>query len=278
MPSPVIEDGIFSLFYYFLTAHQEKILLVCDIGNTHIKIGLYRNQKLSNIWRLPSDLHKNRSEYSRLLADKLTEAGIDSDSVHHAAISSVVPDLTEKIVPILTDLLALNPLIITHKTDLGIEICVEHPETVGVDRLVNSVAALDICQTNAITIDFGSATTFDVVTKEGKFLGGVIAPGIKLSAEGLFQRASNLYEIPFEFPERVIGRNTTEAMQAGIMVGAVAMTEGIVRRLTQELNRETAILATGGLASLISDHTDCIQAVYPNLTLDGIRIIAARNL
>lgn len=253
-------------------------MLVFDIGNTHIKVGLYRKSEVVNLWRLPSVVHKPESEYTKLLAEKLTEAEIDPNSIQRAAISSVVSPLTDKVAQALKDLLALNPLIITHKTDLGIEICVEQPQNVGVDRLVNSVAALDICQTNAITIDFGSATTFDVVTKEGKFLGGVIAPGIKLSAESLFQRASNLYEIPFEFPKSVIGKNTTQAMQAGIMIGAVAMTEGIVRRLMHELNRETAILATGGLANLISNHTDCIQAVYANLTLDGIRIIAERNL
>ncbi len=236
------------------------MLLVIDVGNTNTVLGLYAGRKLRRTWRVPS---ASRS----ILGLALTlPRGIESMTV-----SSVVPGLRSILRSLAVRLGVKRPLFVSHRMPLPIRIKVPHPEKVGVDRIVNAVAAYQsYCGRDLMVIDFGTATTFDVVTSRGAFIGGAIAPGLKTIAEALSSRCAQLPRIPLKKPKRVTGRTTTEAMQSGVFLGYVTMVEGMIERFKKEIGLPLLVVATGGLSSRIARHAKAIDQVDPNLTLDGL--------
>jgi type III pantothenate kinase len=253
------------------------MLLVIDIGNTNLTIGLYEGEKLANHWRLATDHDRMPDEYGLQLLGLLEHAGVDATALSGVALSSVVPPLTGRVTQACSEYLHQEPLVVDTGVKTGIRIRYEDPKAVGADRVCDAVAVMHLYGGPACIIDFGTATTFNALTKEGDYLGGAITAGINLAAEALYTRAAKLPRIDLQKPPSVIGRNTTHAMQSGLLFGYVAMTEGMVARFREELGPEMKVIATGGLAGLIAQETSVIQVHAPWLTLDGLRIIWELN-
>lgn len=238
--------------------------LAIDIGNTSTKAGLFVGDSLRSILRLPT---------------KSTEAGVRREiliqfqnQVEAVAIASVAPEIDSEFAEICEELFGIAPFFVTHKT-AGISIAYAKPEQVGADRLCNAVQGISEFGAPLIIVDFGTATTLDVLSKNGEYLGGIIAPGIKTASANLAEKASKLDIISFEFPQNIIGKTTMESMQSGIMVGTVEMIDGMVERIWKELGAKTKVIATGGLANLIAAHSKKICVVDQEITLKGIRTI-----
>lgn len=253
------------------------MLLAIDIGNTNIVLGVYREEELVACWRLATDVHKMADEYAVLLNSLFSHEGLSKSEIKGSAISCVVPPL----LPIFQDLcrehLQVEPLVVEPGIKTGVRILMDNPRELGADRIVNAIAARRLYGTPAIVIDFGTPTTFDVISREGDYLGGAIAPGISISAEALYRQAAQLPRIELAVPKKVIGKNTVAAMQSGVLFGCVALVEGMVERIEEELGEEAKIIATGGLAEVIARETSTIQVVNPNLTLEGLRLIYEMN-
>ena len=252
------------------------MLLAIDVGNTHTVIGLYDAERLVADWRIASLTHRTADENWLAIKSFCTEAGILPTGISGVGISSVVPDLTDIFEAMARKYLRVEPVTVSASLDLGIRILYKDPTAVGADRICNAVAGFRKYGGPLIIIDFGTATTYDVVSKEGDYLGGVITLGLESSAAELHRRAAKLPKIELRFPPSVIGRETVSSMQAGIMFGTVDAIEGIVRRIQKELGARTRVIATGGLSAVIARHTSIIEAVEPSLVLDGIRLIYAR--
>ena len=254
------------------------MLLAIDIGNSNITLGIWDGSAWRKQWRLYTVQSKTADEYGIALMVLLREAGLIK-AIDHLIMSSVVPSLTPTFSQVSREYLGLTALQVSAEMDTGIDIQIEHPETVGTDRIVNAAAAFHLHPGPSITIDMGTATKFDVVTAAGALIGGVIAPGLQLTADALFSRAAKLSQVALEAPPRTIGRNTVEAMQSGLVFGYVCMIEGITKRLLAEhpdQGQHVHILGTGGLIQLISQQSDLIDHVDPWLTLTGLRIIHQR--
>ena len=253
------------------------MLLVIDIGNTNLTIGLYDGEKLANHWRLATDHDRMPDEYGLQLLGLLQHAGVNARDLTGVALSSVVPPLTGRVTLACREYLSHEPLVVDTGVKTGIRIRYEDPKAVGADRVCDAVAVMRLYGGPACIIDFGTATTFNALTKEGDYLGGAIAAGINLAAEALFIHGAKLQRIDLQRPPSVIGRNTTHAMQSGLIYGYVAMTEGMVARFREELGPEMKVIATGGLAGLVAQENSVIQVHAPWLTLDGLRIIWELN-
>ena len=254
------------------------MLLAIDIGNTQIVVGIYESGTLIHDFRLQSSTSRTLDEYHALLRSLVANCGVDPDEVSAAIMASVVPPLTECIRSACEKAFAVDVINVGPGIKTGVKIHYEDPREVGADRIVNAVAAYALCKTQAIVVDFGTATTFDCVSANGDYLGGVICPGIQISADALFARAARLPRTALTAPDRTIGRRTEESMRSGIVFGYAAMIEGLVARLKTEMGaRPTKILATGGLAPLIAEHAPVIDEVHPQLTLDGLRLIYELN-
>jgi len=253
------------------------MLLAIDIGNTNIVLGTYREEELIACWRLATDVHKMADEYAVLLNSLFSSEGLSKSEVEGSAISCVVPPLLPIFQELCREHLQVEPLVVGPGIKTGVRILMDNPREVGADRIVNAIAARRLYGTPAIVIDFGTATTFDVVSREGDYLGGAIAPGISISAEALYRQAAQLPRIELALPKKVIGKNTVAAMQSGVLFGYVALVEGMVKRIEEELGEEAKIIATGGLARVIARETSVIQVVNPNLTLEGLRLIYEMN-
>ncbi len=253
------------------------MLLTIDLGNTNLTIGLYEAETLSQHWRLATDHVRMPDEYGLQLLGLLDHAGQTPAGLEGVSLSSVVPPLTGRLVQACQEYLKQDPLVVDAGVKTGIRIRYEDPKAVGADRVCDAVAVKQLYGGPACIIDFGTATTFNALTKEGDYLGGSITAGINLAAEALFAHAAKLQRIDLQKPPSVIGRNTTHAMQSGLIYGYVAMTEGMVERFRQELGPEMKVIATGGLAVLIAKETAAIQYHAPWLTLDGLRIIWTLN-
>ena len=253
------------------------MLLCIDIGNTNITLGMYTDETLGPRWRLATNHERMPDEFALQLLGLLAHAGISPKDVQKGAIASVVPPLTERWVQVCRNYLNLEPLVVGANVKTGVKILYEEPTTVGADRIVDAAAAFRFYGGPACIVDFGTATTFDAISAEGDYLGGAIAPGIVIAADALFQRTAKLPRVELARPPSAIGRNTTHAMQSGLVFGYVGLVEGMVARFKAELGLGTKVIATGGLAELISKETAVIQIVAPWLTLDGLRIIYEMN-
>jgi type III pantothenate kinase len=253
------------------------MLLAVDIGNKNIGIGVFEGENLRATWRLSTDVHKLEDEYAVTFLSLLSMKGLVFADVNHAIISSSVPPLVTTFEELCGRYFKVTPMVVGPGTKTGVRISIDNPREVGADRVVNAAAAHRLYGGPLIVIDFGTATTLDAVSQEGDYLGGAIAPGIMISAEALFEHAAKLPRVELVRPERAIGRNSVSAMQSGIIFGYVGLIEGIVARMRIELGGNAKVIATGGLASVIASETGIVDALEPDLTLVGLRLIYELN-
>ena len=252
------------------------MLLLIDVGNTNITLGISAEGQLIHDWRLSSQTGLTSDEFWVMLSTLLTPKGISASDIDGVAMSSVVPDLSPIIETAIFQQLDASFVNVTSKLDLGITINYEKPEDVGADRLCNAVAGFQRYGGPLVIVDFGTATTFDILSAAGQYLGGIIAPGPETTAKVLHAAAAMLPAVKTEFPPSLIGRTTEASIQSGLMFGGVAMIDGLNRQLTAELGSDTRIIATGGLASLFLPHFETVETIDPNLTLIGLQLIFER--
>ncbi|MCB9507815.1 MAG: type III pantothenate kinase [Myxococcales bacterium] len=253
------------------------MLLVIDIGNTNIVLGTYDGANLTQHWRVQTDTRRTSDEYGVLIRQLFASASLSPRAVTGAILASVVPPMESLIVAMVEDYFGMRPLIVGPGVKTGMPILYENPREVGADRVVNAVAAFERTRAATLVVDFGTATTFDAISAKGEYLGGAICPGVSISADALYQRASKLPRVDVVAPARVIGRNTVASMQAGIVFGYVALVDGMVARFDEEYGARMRVLATGGLGGLFAEHCVRIEEFDPDLTLDGLRILFERN-
>lgn len=257
------------------------MLLVMDVGNTNIVLGIYKGKELLLNWRISTDRRKTSDEYGMLLHNLFTYHGKPDFTRHDISgiiISSVVPPLMSTLEKVCHDYFSLTPLVIGPGIKTGLKIRYDNPREVGADRIVNAVAVHELYGGPAIIVDFGTATTFCALSKNGDYLGGAIAPGLNIATEALFQKAAKLPRIELIKPARVIGKNTISSMQSGIIYGYIGQVDEIVNRMKKEMREPQAlVIATGGLAELLKEETKTIDRVNQFLTLEGLRIIYEKN-
>jgi type III pantothenate kinase len=257
------------------------VLLAIDIGNTNIVLGVFRGADLVHSWRLTTLRERTSDELGILITSLCEHHAIDREEVSGIVMASVVPPQTGTMIAMARDYFGREPLNLDASVDTGMPVLYDNPREVGADRIVNGIAAYEQFGRGKhcaiIVVDFGTATTFDAVSAKGEYLGGVICPGPQISADALFQRAAKLPRIDVRKPERVIGTNTVASMQSGLFWGYVDMVEGLVQRIRGELGGPVAVVATGGLASMVAPETDVIDHVDQDLTLRGLRIVWDRN-
>lgn len=254
------------------------MVLVIDVGNTNIVVGAFDGDKLVKNWRISTDYKKSADEMGLLLVQLLTYHGLSVDEVENVAISSVVPQVMFSLERAVRRYLKHEPLIITKDVKTGINIRYDNPKEVGADRIVNAVAVHHHYPGDAIIIDFGTATTFCALTAQADYLGGVICPGIKISLDALIERTAKLPKIEIVRPPHVIGTNTVESMQAGMVYGYAGQIENIVRRMKEEMGGGSiTVIATGGIASLIKEATNAIDVLDAHLTLKGLKRLYDMN-
>ncbi len=253
------------------------MLLAIDIGNTNITLGLYDGKVLGPRWRLATAYDHMPDEYGLQLLGLLEHAGYKTETITGICMASVVPPITSKIIEACRSYLKVEPLVVDAGVKTGVRVRYEDPRAVGADRIVDAVAVIHQYGTPACVVDFGTATTFDAISKNGDYLGGAIAPGIGIAAEALFQRTAKLPRVDLQKPPTVIGRNTVHSMQSGLLYGYVGLVEGMVTRFREELGDDMKVIATGGLADIVAHETQIIQFVAPWLTLDGLQMIWEMN-
>jgi type III pantothenate kinase len=253
------------------------LLLVIDVGNTNIVFGVYRGEKLLHSFRISTRKKSTSSEYLVIVHQLFSLFDIPVEKISGTVISSVVPPLTDVLRDTLIELTSTEPLVVGPGIKTGVPIVVDNPREVGTDRIVNTVATYTKYGGPAIVVDLGTATTFDVISGKGEYLGGAISPGIGISMNALFNETAQLPRVEMREPARVIGKNTVESMQSGIFYGYVSLIDGMIMRIKEELKEDAVTVATGGLASLLATASQCIDKVDPDLTLEGLRILYAKN-
>lgn len=250
------------------------VLLVIDVGNTHSVVGLYRGEVLAAHWRLSSKTPRTEDEMWNHLRLWSEEAGIAAKQIHGVVISSVVPAMRSMLMRMSREKLGIDPLVVNAGLDLGVNICYEPVSAVGADRICNAVAGYHKYGGPLIVVDFGTATTFDVVSASGDYQGGVIALGLMGASEELHRISAKLPRVALDFPEHVVGRTTETSMQSGILWGTLAMVDGMVTHIKSELGlNKLTVIATGGIAGIFHDKSKEIQHIEPFLTLEGMRLI-----
>ncbi len=255
------------------------MLLALDIGNSEITVGLFRGESLAAHWRLTTNPDRTSDEWGSAIGAFLLQAGHSPNEVRACCLASVAPQVTQSVVSGLEVLTGVRPVTITPRTPLPIRLDVDEPMSVGADRIVNALAALARFEHDTVVVDFGTATTFDCVTADGRFIGGAIMPGLRTSADQLTRRAAKLPATELAPPERAIGRRTEDCIRAGVLYGAADSVDGMITRIRREWpgGAVPKVVATGGLAPIVTPFTSLVDAVDPDLTLRGLRI-AARHL
>ncbi len=254
------------------------MLLAVDAGNSQIVMGIYGDDgQLRNHWRVSTDRHKTEDEYGMLILSFLGTAGIGPLDLHGSVIASVVPPITPVLERAIAKYAGREPLVVGPGTKTGVNVRFENPKEVGPDRIAHTVAALHKYGGPAIVVDFGTATTFDVVSKDGDYLGGAVAPGISTSLDALFEKAARLPRIELAKPQAAIGKTTTQGMQSGVVYGFAGLVDGLTRRLAREMPGTPRVIATGGLAELIYNESQTIDDVDQFLVLDGLYLIYQKN-
>ncbi len=262
-----------------MTAADSKrdLLILVDVGNTNAVFGVYRGSELVYSFRLSTSARRTADEYVALVLPLLNRAGLDPSHAEAVLISSVVPPLHLPLEQMSQQVFGCEPTFIDAATDTGLPLRYGNPAEVGADRVVNALAARELYGAPVVVVDFGTATTFDVVNGAGEYIGGLITPGINISAEALFAQASRLYRVEIVEPKKLVGTTTAEAMQAGIYYGFLGQVDGILERLKKELPGLRKVIATGGLAELIASGSKHIDLVDQRLTLTGLRLIYERS-
>ena len=254
------------------------MLCVADVGNTNTVLGIYDGETLRSSWRLRTNREMTTDEWGLTVKSLFELEDISFTDIQALIISSVVPAAGQAIRIMGQRYFKIKPIMIEPGTKSGLKINYDNPREVGADRVVNAVAAFEKVKGACIVVDFGTATTFDCISDTGEYLGGVIVPGLRVSLDALVTRAAKLPRIEIATPKHIIGRNTVESMQSGILYGYVALVDGLVDRLKTEMNVPVVVLATGGLAEIIAQESKEIETVDQNLTLEGLRLIYTRNL
>lgn len=253
------------------------MILVMDIGNTNIVLGLYQGKELLHHWRLSTNRGATVDEYGMIIHNLFRHVDVGVAEVRDIVVSSVVPQIMNTIEALCAKYMKKEPLIVGPGLKTGLNIRYENPKEVGADRIVNAIAAIELYGPPLIVVDFGTATTFDYIDEKARYLGGAIAPGIGISTEALYQRAAKLPRIDLVKPKSTVGRNSVTSMQAGIIFGFAGQVDGIVTRMREEFESGAKAIATGGLAELISSESRTIEVVNPLLTLQGLQMIYERN-
>jgi type III pantothenate kinase len=253
------------------------MLLVIDAGNTNITFGVFQGEDLIVEWRIVTNHDKSSDEYAVDLRSLFASAKIDLGKIEAVVMASVVPPLDQTLKRMVQECFQLSPLFINHTVDTGLKILYDAPADVGADRIADAVAAVTKYGAPCIVVDFGTATTFNVISAKREYLGGVIAPGIMISAEALFLRAAKLPRVEIKRPEKVIGTSTVGAMQSGLYHGYAALVDGVLEQMIAEMNAKPRVIATGGLAPLIASASKFIETVDGTLTLDGLRLVYERT-
>lgn len=258
------------------------MILVVDVGNTNIVLGVYDDKQLVADWRFSTDTTRTADEYGIQVVQLFKQKHLETMEIEGVIISSVVPSIMYTLEHMIRKYFEKEPMIVGNTLNTGINIMIDNPKEVGADRIVNAVAAHDkFHNTPLIIIDFGTATTFCALTEEGDYLGGVICPGLKISANALFEKAAKLPKVELIRPESIIGKNTVSSMQSGIVFGYIGQVEYIVEKIKKEMlqagTRNPYVVATGGLAKLIAKDSTSVDRIEPFLTLDGLRIIYEKN-
>lgn len=257
------------------------MILVLDVGNTNIVLGVFEGSEFVDEWRLSTEVTRTADEYGIQVIQLFLQSKLDPSDVEGVIISSVVPNIMYSLEHMIRKYFEITPIIIGPGVKTGINVKYDNPKEVGADRIVNAVAAHEIYRKPLIIIDFGTATTFCAVTENGDYLGGTICPGLKISSEALFEKAAKLPRVELSKPKNVICKNTISSMQAGIIYGYTGLVEFIVSKMKEEMisigEKEPYVIATGGLATLIAKDSDSVDKIEPFLTLQGLRIIYEKN-
>src|SRR2546430_15496173 len=249
------------------------MLLVIDIGSTNTSLGVFDGENLVTHWRLTTARARTGDEWGRHARNLFALAGLDFKAIDAIAIASVVPPLNFTLKRMAEVYFQITPLFVDDTVDTGVPILYQPPSDVGADRIVDAVAAIHKYGAPCLVVDFGTATTFDAINAKGEYLGGVITPGITISADALFERAAKLPRVEIKRPQNVVGSSTVDAVEAGLYHGYVGLVDGILRKMIDELGAKTHVIATGGLAPLIARGSEFIETVDETLTLEGLRIL-----
>jgi len=258
-----------------MTTSRTTPFLAIDVGNTQTVLGIYDGSTLRDHWRLQTDRERTADEYGILVRGLLGDV---CTTISGVAVSCVVPPMTRTVDHFCRKYLGKVPLFVGPGVRTGMPILYDKPQEVGADRIVNAIAAYDRTKSTTIIVDFGTATTFDYISEKGEYVGGVIAPGLGIAGEALFQRAAKLYPVEYVKPKHVVGRNTVHAIQSGLIYGYVALVDGLVHRIQKENKVQARVIATGGFAPLLAPESETIHEVDEFITLDGLRLIYERNL